>query len=243
MANQNIILVNPNVVPAPTRVPHVPFAPVKGGLRDRHFISQEAINFLTECVWENSPDICTPTKLKTKSAPSCFNFAQVAMLMVHPMTGKSISSCLMHNPAMLEVCGRQCLVKILVALLKVRIKRDKKALNQFLSWLTMKSNVSPKIKLSRMLASSLISVHKKQAHTVFESRWGGISLTTPENCLPVQQTLPHPNWCGIVSSALRVPSTCVLTSKITTSALPWIGLSIWKCLLHYSQCGSVNNTI
>jgi hypothetical protein len=68
-------------------------------------MSQEAINFLTKCVWEKLPDICTPMKLKTKSAPSCLHFVQVAMPMVHPMTGKSISSYkhLMQDPAMLEV--------------------------------------------------------------------------------------------------------------------------------------------
>jgi hypothetical protein len=74
-------------------------------LHSRNFISQEAINFLTECVWANLLDICTPTKLKTKSAPSCLDFAQVLMPMIHPKTGKGISSykCLMHNPATSEV--------------------------------------------------------------------------------------------------------------------------------------------
>jgi hypothetical protein len=43
----------------------------------------------------------TPNKLKTKSAPSFLDFAQVAMPMVHPMTGKTISSYkrLMHDKA------------------------------------------------------------------------------------------------------------------------------------------------
>jgi hypothetical protein len=105
MASQNVIPVIPNVIPAPTWILHIRFVPVKGGLRNTNFISLEAINFLTGCVWKNSPDISTPTKLKTKSAPSCLDFAQVAMPMLHPKTGKSISSYkrLMHNPAMAEV--------------------------------------------------------------------------------------------------------------------------------------------
>jgi hypothetical protein len=105
MANPNIAPANPNVIPAPTWIPHVSFVPVKGGLHNRNFISQEAINFLTKCVWVNLPDICTLTKLKTKSAPSCLHFVQVAMPMIHSKTGKSISSHkqLMHNPAMSEV--------------------------------------------------------------------------------------------------------------------------------------------
>jgi hypothetical protein len=92
-------------VPKPTRIPCVHFIPVDGGLWNKNFIAQEAINFLTECVWADLPDICTLTKLKDKSAPSCLDFAQVAMPMVHPTTGKTINSykCLMHNPATAEV--------------------------------------------------------------------------------------------------------------------------------------------
>jgi hypothetical protein len=33
------------------RIPCVRFIPVEGGLRTQKFLSQEAINFLTECVW------------------------------------------------------------------------------------------------------------------------------------------------------------------------------------------------
>jgi hypothetical protein len=104
-ANPNVVLANPNIVWAPTCIPQVHFAPVKGGLHDKYFISQEAINFLTECVLANSLDICTLMKLKTSTAPSCLNFAQVVMPMIHPNTGETISSYehLMHNPATSEV--------------------------------------------------------------------------------------------------------------------------------------------
>jgi hypothetical protein len=104
-ASQNTVPVIPSVLLAPTWIPCVHFVPVKGGLQNRNFISQEAINFLTECVWENLSKICTPTRLKTKSAPSCLNFVQVAMPMIHPKTCESISSykCLIHYPATSEV--------------------------------------------------------------------------------------------------------------------------------------------
>jgi hypothetical protein len=64
-------------------------------------MSQEAINFLTDCVWVNSPNIYTPTKLMSASAPE---HEQVAMPIVHPITGETISSFkrLMHNPTMAE---------------------------------------------------------------------------------------------------------------------------------------------
>jgi hypothetical protein len=67
-------------------------------------ISQQAINFLTKCVWSKSQDIFTPSKLQSKSTPSCLDFKQVATPMVHPAIGKTISSYkrLMNNPATAE---------------------------------------------------------------------------------------------------------------------------------------------
>ena len=105
------------VLPPPTtkntprrspRIPHVKFAAVPGGLRSRNLISQEAINFLTDCVWSHSPDVYTPDKLKTKHAPSCLDFAQIATPMVHPTTGETISSYkkLMNDPATKDIWQR-----------------------------------------------------------------------------------------------------------------------------------------
>jgi hypothetical protein len=64
-------------------------------------INQEAINFLTKCVWAKSPNIFTPDKLRPKNLPTNFDYEQLAMPMVHPTTGKTISSYkkLMHDPA------------------------------------------------------------------------------------------------------------------------------------------------
>jgi hypothetical protein len=53
-------------------------------------VSQEAINFLTNCVWAKVPDIYTPNKLKSKQQG--LDLKQVAMPMVHPTTSETISS-------------------------------------------------------------------------------------------------------------------------------------------------------
>jgi hypothetical protein len=86
--------------------PRVRFVPIEGGLRNGNIISQEAISFLNECVWANSLDIYTPTKLSPTLTPTAtFEFQQVAMPMVHPKTGETISSYkqLMHNPATAKI--------------------------------------------------------------------------------------------------------------------------------------------
>jgi hypothetical protein len=54
-------------------------------------LGQEAINFLTECVWAKSPHLYTPTKLwPNYGTTSTFDFQQVATPMVHPTTGETI---------------------------------------------------------------------------------------------------------------------------------------------------------
>jgi hypothetical protein len=77
-------------------------------MRGRNLISVEAINFLTDCVWSQSPDIFTPKKLTPAQAPSCLDLERVAMPMVHPITGETISSYkkLMHGPATKEIWQR-----------------------------------------------------------------------------------------------------------------------------------------
>ncbi len=74
-------------------------------MRNRNFIPQEAINFLTKCVWANFPDVCTPAKLKSKSTTLCLDLQQIAMSMVHPTMGETISNYkrLMHDPDTSEV--------------------------------------------------------------------------------------------------------------------------------------------
>jgi hypothetical protein len=84
----------------------VQFVPIDGGLRNGNIISQESTNFLTEYVWGDSPDIYTPIKLSPTSTPTAtFDFQQVAMPMVHPKTGETISSYkqLMQDPATAKI--------------------------------------------------------------------------------------------------------------------------------------------
>ncbi len=70
-------------------VPQTCFFPIPDRLRQHNLISQEAINFLTKCAWSTLPASFTPQKLKPQRG---FNFNQVAMPMVHPSTGETISS-------------------------------------------------------------------------------------------------------------------------------------------------------
>jgi hypothetical protein len=51
-----------------------------------------AINYLTECIWAKSPIIFTPKKLMPASTPTCLDYEQVVMPMVHPITCKTISN-------------------------------------------------------------------------------------------------------------------------------------------------------
>jgi hypothetical protein len=85
----------------PINIPRVRFENIPGGIRHAPMISQEAINFLTKCVWSKSPDIFKPSKQQSKSTASRLDFEQVAMPMVHPTTGETISSYKwpMNNPA------------------------------------------------------------------------------------------------------------------------------------------------
>jgi hypothetical protein len=89
---------------ATTQRPKVQLLPVDGRLQHNNIISQEAINFLTNCIWENLPDIYTPTKLMPTSTLTCLDHKQVAISMVHPITGETISSYkqLMHDPTTAE---------------------------------------------------------------------------------------------------------------------------------------------
>ena len=83
----------------PTQIPQVCYMPIDGGLQQNNIISQEAINFLTKCVWSKSTDIYMPHKLHPTTAPSCLDLKQVAMPMVPPTIGETISSYkrLMHD--------------------------------------------------------------------------------------------------------------------------------------------------
>jgi hypothetical protein len=76
-----------------------------GRLRNHSLISQEAINFLTHEVWNNLPSIYTPENLRPKGNATDANLEHLAMPMIHPTTGETITSYkkLMHNPASMEI--------------------------------------------------------------------------------------------------------------------------------------------
>jgi hypothetical protein len=157
-------------------------------------ILQEAINFLTKCVWVNLPDICTPTKLKTKSTLSCLDFPQVPMPMVHPTTGKTISSYkqLVHNPAMSEV-WQTAFRKDFGGMAQGNDKTGQKGTN---SIFVMTHNELKRIPKNQTVTYAHIIVNfcpQKQIRNVFKSQMGGISSTTLVNCLRRCQTLPHQN--------------------------------------------------
>jgi hypothetical protein len=89
----------------PQRIPKVRFVPIAGRLHNHNIISQQAINFLTDKVWNNLAPIHTPTTLRPKEKATATNLDRFAMPMIHPTTGKTITSYkkLMHDPAMMEI--------------------------------------------------------------------------------------------------------------------------------------------
>jgi hypothetical protein len=69
------------------------------------FNRQEAMNFLTDKVWNNSPPIYTPENLRPEENATDANLEHLAMPMIHLTTGETITSYkkLMHDPATIEI--------------------------------------------------------------------------------------------------------------------------------------------
>jgi hypothetical protein len=89
----------------PKKIPKVRFVPIAGRLRNHNIISQQAINFLTDEVWNNLPQQFTPKYLRPKKIATAANLEHMAMPMIHPTTGETISSYkkLMNDPATMEI--------------------------------------------------------------------------------------------------------------------------------------------
>ncbi len=89
----------------PQRISKVRFISIAGWLRNHNIISQQAINFLTNEVWNNSAPIYTPTTLRPKEKATATKLEHFAMPMIHPTTGETITSYKksMHDPAMMEI--------------------------------------------------------------------------------------------------------------------------------------------
>jgi hypothetical protein len=149
----------------PGRVPIIRFILIPGGLRQHNLISQEAINFLAKCVWSTLPDSFTPHKLKPQRG---FDFNQVAMPMVHPSTGETISSYKkqMHNPVMNEI-WQKAFGKDFRGIAQ-DVKMGQKGTNAISSSLTLRSRTFPRIKPSHMPAWLSIFGPRKPICTEWE---------------------------------------------------------------------------
>jgi hypothetical protein len=88
----------------PQTISKVCFAPIAGRLRNHNIISQQALNFLSNKVWNNSAPNHTPKNLWPKDTMTATNLEHLAMPMIHPMTGKTIMSYkkLMNNPVTMD---------------------------------------------------------------------------------------------------------------------------------------------
>ena len=87
------------------RIPKVRFVPIAGRLQNHNVISQQAMNFLTDKVWNNLPQHFTPTNLRPKEEATAANLEHLAMPMIHPTMGETISSYtkLMNDPETMEI--------------------------------------------------------------------------------------------------------------------------------------------
>jgi hypothetical protein len=89
----------------PQTIPKVRFASIAGHLRNHNIISQQSLNFLTNEVWNNSAPSYMPKNLRPKDNVTTANLKHLAMPMIHPTTGKTITSYkkLMNNPTTMEI--------------------------------------------------------------------------------------------------------------------------------------------
>ena len=89
----------------PRRILTVRFVPIVGRLHNHNIISQQAINFLTDKVLNNSSQLFTPENLRPKEDATATNLEHLAMTMVQPTTGGKISSYkkLMIDPTTMEI--------------------------------------------------------------------------------------------------------------------------------------------
>ena len=70
----------------PKRIPKVRVVPIAGRLRNHNAISQQTMNFLTDEVWNNSPQLFTPRNLRPREDATAANLEHLTMPMVHPTT-------------------------------------------------------------------------------------------------------------------------------------------------------------
>jgi hypothetical protein len=90
-------------LPQPYRKPR--HAPIAARLHNHNIISQQALHILADNVWDNSNPNYTPRNLRPKEKTNASNLEHLAMPMVHPTTGETITSYkkLMHDPATRDI--------------------------------------------------------------------------------------------------------------------------------------------
>jgi hypothetical protein len=76
----------------PQTIAKIRFAPIAGRLRNHNIISQHALNFLTNKVWNNSAPSYMLKNLWPKDNATAANLEHLAMPMIHPTTGETIMS-------------------------------------------------------------------------------------------------------------------------------------------------------
>jgi hypothetical protein len=153
----------------PVSIPKVRCQPIPGGICNLNVVSQKAINFLIKCVWAKSPDIFTPRKmLIPATSPICLDYKQVAMPMIHPITGKTISSYkrLMKDPTTAEK-WQMVVGKDFGGMAQGNLKTEQKGTN---SIFVMTHNEIPRIPKGQTVTYASVVVgfcpHKEDPHHI-----------------------------------------------------------------------------
>ncbi len=180
-----------------------------GGLRHKSIISQEAINFITNCVWAISPDIYTPTKLmpalrwlaSTTSRWLCNGVSHHW----RDYQKLQMSDACSHHGWNVANSDRKRFWWYGARRSQNGAKRHKFNLCHDSQ---RKTHAFRQTKWWLMHASLLTFDHKKQTPTISESQWVETLSIIWVNFPPTPQTSPYWNWCGIASSAQKAQSTC-----------------------------------
>ncbi len=90
-------------LPKPNRKPC--YAPIATRLHNHNIISQQALHLLANNVWDNSNPNFTPRNLRPQEQVNATNLEHLAMPMIHPTMGETITSYkkLMHDPATKDI--------------------------------------------------------------------------------------------------------------------------------------------
>ncbi len=90
-------------LPKPNHKPR--YAPIATQLHNHNIISQQALHLLAKNVWDNSNPDFTPRNLRPQEQTNATNLEHLAMPMIHPTMGETITSYkkLMHDPATKDI--------------------------------------------------------------------------------------------------------------------------------------------